>query len=256
MMKILVVAGVVGFVVISEVVLAYMLIPSTKQVQEWAETHDVSEEHSKEKDAHAKEGHDKEGHGDEKKADDGHGGEAKAKPAKGGHGEAKGGHGAAKPAAKAGGHGGGHGAPAAAAHGGGHGGGGHGGGHGAPAAGGHGPAVGPALGSGGTGEVEMDLGKYNIMVYHPAQNMTLKINFHLIGTVTEGEETDASTLFTHVEHRLRDQIIFEIRNSTPADLTDPGLGLIKRKILAKTNELLGQPLLQNIVFSDFTYLEQ
>ena len=102
----------------------------------------------------------------------------------------------------------------------------------------------------------MDLGKYNIMVYHPAQNMTLKINFHLIGTVTEGEETDASTLFTHVEHRLRDQIIFEIRNSTPADLTDPGLGLIKRKILAKTNELLGQPLLQNIVFSDFTYLEQ
>ncbi len=94
------------------------------------------------------------------------------------------------------------------------------------------------------------------MVHHPAQNMTLKVNFHLWGTVLEEDYEDASVLITHVEHRLRDQVIYEVRNSTPADLTDPGLGLIKRKILAKTNELLGKPILQNIIFSDFTYLEQ
>lgn len=233
MMKMLMIAGIVGFVVVTEVALAFMLIPSTKDVQAWAETHDTS----KEEDAHG-----------EKKADDGHGAAEKkddhdAHGAKDSHGAAAKGHGEKKAA-----HGGGHGAKPAAK--GGHGAsGGHGGGHGAPA----GP-VHP--GGGGTGESEMDMGKYNIMVHHPAQNLTLRVNFHLIGMVTEGEEEDASTMFKVCEHRLRDQVIYEVRNSTPADLTDPGLGLIKRKILAKTNELLGQPVLLNIVFSDFTYLEQ
>ncbi len=105
MMKILMIAGVVGFVVIAEVGLAYMLIPSTKDVQAWAETHDVSAEGGEAK---------ADAHGEEKKAADGHGHGAEAKDshgaAKGGHGEAKagghgGGHGSAKPAAKPAAHG-------------------------------------------------------------------------------------------------------------------------------------------------------
>ena len=40
------------------------------------------------------------------------------------------------------------------------------------------------------------------------------------------------------------------------DLTDAGLGLIKRKILEKTNRALGKPLLQTVVFSDFSFVEQ
>ena len=40
------------------------------------------------------------------------------------------------------------------------------------------------------------------------------------------------------------------------DLTDPGLGLLKRRILAKSNDLLGKPLLRSVVFSDFSFVEQ
>jgi flagellar FliL protein len=49
---------------------------------------------------------------------------------------------------------------------------------------------------------------------------------------------------------------FEIRNSRVEDLTDPGLALLKRKILAKSNELLGKLLLKAVLFSDFSYIEQ
>jgi hypothetical protein len=84
----------------------------------------------------------------------------------------------------------------------------------------------------------------------------MRINFHLIGTVPEKEHKEFEELFTKCEHRLRDQIIFEVRKSEVADLSDPGLALLKRKILAKSNELLGKPMLHTVVFSDFAFIEQ
>ena len=105
-------------------------------------------------------------------------------------------------------------------------------------------------------EAEVELGKFNVIVHKPAENLTMRINFHLIGTVPEKEHHEFEELFTKCEHRLRDQIIFEIRKSEVADLSDPGLALLKRKILAKSNELLGKPMLHTIVFSDFAFIEQ
>ena len=58
------------------------------------------------------------------------------------------------------------------------------------------------------------------------------------------------------KHRFRDLVLFEIRNSEYDDLMDPGLGLIKRRILEKSNALLGKSILKTVVFSDFTYVEQ
>ncbi|MCU0877190.1 MAG: flagellar basal body-associated FliL family protein [Pirellulaceae bacterium] len=108
----------------------------------------------------------------------------------------------------------------------------------------------------GEHEVEIELGKYNIVIHQPAANLTMRVNFHLIGTLPEKELASFETLFHHNEHRLRDQVIFEIRNSRVEDLVDPGLALLKRKILAKSNELLGQPVLRAVLFSDFSFIEQ
>jgi hypothetical protein len=101
--------------------------------------------------------------------------------------------------------------------------------------------------------VEVELGKYNITVHRPASDVTLRVNFLLIGTIDEHEHEAFDILLEKNQHRLRDKIIFEIRNCELSDLTDPGLGLIKRRILAKSNELLGKPILQSVVFSEFAY---
>ncbi|MDX1947359.1 MAG: hypothetical protein SFU86_18300 [Pirellulaceae bacterium] len=108
----------------------------------------------------------------------------------------------------------------------------------------------------GKPEVEVDLGKYNVVVHQPASTLTLRVNFHLIGTVLEEENGAFTDLLAKNSHRLRDHVIFEIRNSQVEDLSDPGLALLKRKILAKSNDLLGKPILRSIVFSDFSFIEQ
>jgi flagellar FliL protein len=108
----------------------------------------------------------------------------------------------------------------------------------------------------GHAEVEVDLGKYNVIVHQPTANVTLRVSFHLIGTVSEKEHTEFEHLLEKNQHRLRDQAIFEIRNCQIEDLTDPGLALLKRRILAKSNDLFGKPLLHSVVFSDFSFIEQ
>ena len=40
------------------------------------------------------------------------------------------------------------------------------------------------------------------------------------------------------------------------DLTDAGLGLIKRMILEKSNRALGKPLLHEAIFSRFSFEER
>src|SRR6266566_6414402 len=131
---------------------------------------------------------------------------------------------------------------------------------------------------------EVDLGKFSLTAFDPNSNTTLLIDFHLFGTVAadhddkdgkgggehgghgghggkagEGAEEDNSTfgkLFKKNRNRFRDQVIIIIRNAQMSDLTDPGLGLIKRQILAKTNSLLGEPLLKEVLFSDFAVVQQ
>ncbi len=106
------------------------------------------------------------------------------------------------------------------------------------------------------GMTEKDLGQFGVTAYQPAANSTLRIDFHLYGTIPVAEEHHFDEVYASTQHRIREQVIVTIRNSEIADLTDPGLGLIKRKILEKTNRLLGKAYLQNVVFSDFSFVEQ
>jgi flagellar FliL protein len=128
---------------------------------------------------------------------------------------------------------------------------------------------------------EVDLGRFSITSIDPASNSTLLIDFHLYGAiVAEPEEHPAEEASEHGQghgkkteegpddnsrfgkllkknkHRFRDQVIVVIRNAQMSDLSDPALGLIKRQILAKTNSLLGEPLLKEVIFSDFAVVQQ
>ena len=105
-------------------------------------------------------------------------------------------------------------------------------------------------------EQEIDMGEYSLTAFQPASNTTLLINFHLYGTIAGEDEHFFAANYEANKHRIRDQVLTTIRSAEIADLTDPGLGLIKRQILEKTNRALGKPILQGIVFSDFVAVEQ
>jgi flagellar FliL protein len=105
-------------------------------------------------------------------------------------------------------------------------------------------------------QVEVDLGEFNVTAYQPASNTTLRIDFHLYGTVAAAEQKEFMTRLEENLHRFREQVIVTVRSSEITELTDAGLGLVKRKIMDKTNRMLGKQLLQTIIFSDFSFIEQ
>jgi flagellar FliL protein len=105
-------------------------------------------------------------------------------------------------------------------------------------------------------QVEVDLGDFSVTIFQPASNTTLRIDFHLFGAIRVDDEAEFKGRMEENKHRFRDQVLVTIRSSDVGDLADPGLALLKRKILAKTNETLGKPLLRSVIFSEFSFIEQ
>jgi len=104
--------------------------------------------------------------------------------------------------------------------------------------------------------VEETLGEFNISAFQPLSSTTIRIDFNLVGVV-EAEAVGAfREQYDKHENRIREQILIIMRSADIDDLSEAGLGLIKRRILDKTNRLLGQPYLQSVVFSNFSFVEQ
>jgi flagellar FliL protein len=103
---------------------------------------------------------------------------------------------------------------------------------------------------------EVELGTYNITRFNPTTNTTLAIDFELFGVVLAADATEFQHLFEKNKARIREQVTMSLHSATSADLTDAGLGLIKRRILEKTNRALGQPMVKEVLFSKFNFVER
>lgn len=105
-------------------------------------------------------------------------------------------------------------------------------------------------------QMEVDLEEFQVTTQSANSNTTMRVEFHLYGVIKAADKEEFDRLVKACQHRLRDQILMIVRSAHPRDLSDAGLGLIKRQILEKTNALLGKPLLREVIVSDFSYLEQ
>lgn len=103
---------------------------------------------------------------------------------------------------------------------------------------------------------EVSLGSFHVVTYNAESRTTLNIDFNLAGVVLADEESDFFTLFESNEQRIKEQVIITVRGMSVTDFTDPNLGLIKRKILEKTNRALGKPLLHEAIISEFAFVER
>ena len=103
---------------------------------------------------------------------------------------------------------------------------------------------------------EVDLGDFSVTAHQALANVTLRIDFHLFGTVPIERDEEFTKAMESRGKRVREQVSWVIRAADLTDLTDAGLGLIKRRILATTNKTLGKPLMTSIVFTDFRFNEQ
>ena len=100
------------------------------------------------------------------------------------------------------------------------------------------------------------MGEFDVSSYQPLSNTTLRISLHLFATVHVDDEGTLEGLIEEKQQRMREQVLVILRSAELTDFSDAGLGLIKRKILEKTNRTLGQQILRQIVIVDFSFLEQ
>jgi flagellar basal body-associated protein FliL len=103
---------------------------------------------------------------------------------------------------------------------------------------------------------EVELGTFALAIHQPSSNTTLNLTCRVMGTIDKAEQPEYDKLLENNKNRLRERIIIEFRSAELDELTDPGLGLLKRRILEKSNQLLGKPLLKSIMFPEYNYYQQ
>ena len=105
--------------------------------------------------------------------------------------------------------------------------------------------------------LEADLGGFSVTSYIHVTNTHLRIDFKLFGIVKMEDEAEFLTRIEANRNRIREKVIVTVRSVNMADLLeDPALGLLKRKIVINLNRVLGKELLRDIVFSDYSVIEQ
>jgi len=105
---------------------------------------------------------------------------------------------------------------------------------------------------------EFPLGTYGIVFTPPGSDRNYRVEFRLFGTVRVKDEKKLETLYTERQGRFHHRMMLEVRNATMDELTENQLGLIQRRILATSNEILGEdePLLLGVGFNDYKLIEE
>lgn len=104
--------------------------------------------------------------------------------------------------------------------------------------------------------VEVRLGLFNVTRYNPEKDTTMIVDFEVFGVVEATEQANFDLQFGKHEIRIREQVIMTLQAAEATDLRGEGLGLIKRRLLEKTNRALGRPLVREVVFSKFNFVER
>jgi hypothetical protein len=98
---------------------------------------------------------------------------------------------------------------------------------------------------------EFPLGDFSIPVKPSGTEDKYNLDFTLFGTVKKKDISTLEKLFKAREGRFRNRLQLEIRNASIDELTEAQLGLIQRRILATTNEILEDPLIVGVGFKQY-----
>ena len=105
---------------------------------------------------------------------------------------------------------------------------------------------------------EFGLGTYGIVFTPPGSDRNYRVEFRLFGTVKGKDEKELERLYTERQGRFHHRMMLEVRNATMDELTENQLGLIQRRILATSNDILGEdePILLGVGFNDYQLIEE
>jgi flagellar basal body-associated protein FliL len=101
--------------------------------------------------------------------------------------------------------------------------------------------------------ITFELGSFEIREIRPTHNETTNVNFTAYLEMSPGATTEEVQQLDHWKHRLRDQVIIAVRTAQEADFLEPDLVRLRRIILFRVRRLLRANVVQDILFSEFTF---
>ena len=105
-------------------------------------------------------------------------------------------------------------------------------------------------------EIEVDLGKFDASIVRPEINKVLRVRFHLAGLIPYRERGRYEDFFETNNHRFRDRVITELTRTEAQHLADPRLSELRVQLTTLVNGMTETPLFRNLVFSNYSVLQQ
>lgn len=104
--------------------------------------------------------------------------------------------------------------------------------------------------------VEFELGEFKIS-NNTVEGNPMRIDCKIFAEVPKEYEHSFAETYAGKQHRVRDAIQGVIRGATYADVTDPDLAAVKRKLKKSVSDVIGgeKPFLSQIIVSDFQSYE-
>lgn len=111
--------------------------------------------------------------------------------------------------------------------------------------------------------MEFALGEFGVTFIPPGSDRNYTVEFPLFGTIYSKDEKIMTEIFERKKARFQHRVMLEVRNATLDELMENQLGLIQRRILATSTEVLEEgeeennvPNLLGISFPSFQVIEE
>lgn len=104
--------------------------------------------------------------------------------------------------------------------------------------------------------LKLNLGTIELHTLEPTRRRTAVMSFDLHLTLDPHIDPKMLEQLERWHHRLREQVIVAVRATDIYDFLDPDLKRFRRQILYRINRLLGEPIVTDVLFANFTFSSQ
>lgn len=98
-----------------------------------------------------------------------------------------------------------------------------------------------------------DLGRFELEEIRPTRNETTRISFEAYFLMSAEVSKEELKDLENWKHRFRDQVITAVRTAQVKDFHEPQLERLRRIILFRVSRMMREALVEDILFSEFTF---
>ncbi|RMF43587.1 MAG: dihydrolipoamide acetyltransferase [Planctomycetota bacterium] len=105
--------------------------------------------------------------------------------------------------------------------------------------------------------IDFPLGEYGVTFIPPGADREYRVEFQLYGSIHAKDEKKLQEIYSKKKATFQHRIMLEIRNATVDELMENQLGLIQRRLLATSNEVLseGEPIILGVSLPGYLVME-